>query len=112
MGESGEFRLALPDGIDRVKLEAAQEKCKRFMPNGGEPPKVDPERLEQMRQYAKCMRENGVPKFPDPQEDGGMRINGGEVDPEGPAFKAAEEKCRSVRPDGPGGGTRTERRNA
>ncbi|MDQ7908988.1 hypothetical protein RB614_31135 [Phytohabitans sp. ZYX-F-186] len=109
VGEGGEFRLALPEGVDKAKVDAAQAKCKKYMPNGGEPQKVDPERLEQMRKYAKCMRENGVPKFPDPQEGGaGFQINGDEVgDPNSAAFRAAEEKCRSVLPDGPGGGPKT-----
>jgi hypothetical protein len=104
VGENGEFRMQLPQGYDKSKVEAAQEVCKKHMPNGGEPPKMDPERLEQMRKYAQCMRANGVPKFPDPT-DGGFQIDGNEVgDPQSPAFKAAEEKCRSVRPDAPDGG--------
>jgi hypothetical protein len=104
VGDNGEFRLSLPNGGDKAKVDAAQAKCKKLMPNGGEPPKADPERLEQLRKYSKCMRENGVPKFPDPT-DSGLQINGNEVgDPESPAFKAAEEKCRSIMPEPPGGG--------
>jgi hypothetical protein len=104
MDENGQSRLRLPDGYDKSKIDAAQEVCKKYLPNGGEPPKADPARLEQLRKYSKCMRENGVPKFPDPS-DGGLQINGNEVgDPESPAFKAAEEKCRSILPEPPGGG--------
>ncbi|GAA4436201.1 hypothetical protein GCM10023170_003840 [Phytohabitans houttuyneae] len=113
VGDRGEFRLSLPEGVDKAKVDAAQEKCKKLMPNGGEPMKVDAERLEQMRKYAKCMRENGVPKFPDPTEEGGFAINGDEVgDPLGPTFKAAEEKCRSVMPGPDGGRSFTEKKGA
>jgi hypothetical protein len=107
VGEHGEFRLSLPggEGFDKEKVDAAQEKCKKLMPNGGEPPKADPEQIDRMREYAKCMRENGVPKFPDPNAEGGFQIDGNEVgDPQSPAFKAAEEKCRSLMPAPPGGG--------
>jgi hypothetical protein len=34
------------------------------------PEPVTPERLARMREYAKCMRDNGVPGWPDPRPDG------------------------------------------
>jgi hypothetical protein len=105
VGDNGEFRMQLPEGYPKEKIDTAQEKCKKLLPNGGEPPKADPEQLEKMRQYAKCMRENGVPKFPDPK-DGGLQIDGNVVgDPNSPAFKAADEKCRSLMPGPAGGGS-------
>lgn len=105
VGDNGEFRMSMPEGYDKAKVDEAQKVCKQYLPNGGEPPKVDPEALEKMREYAKCMRENGVPKFPDPK-DGGFQLDGSVVgDPQSPAFKAAEEKCRSHMPGPPGGGS-------
>lgn len=115
VGEGGEFRLALPEGVDKAKVDAAQEKCKRYMPNGGEPPKVDAARLEQMRKYAKCMRENGVPNFPDPSENGGFQLDMNELGldgPDDPKLKAAEDKCRSIMPGPEGGQSRTEKKDA
>src|SRR5690348_13337063 len=53
-------------GVSTDKLDAADRKCKQYMPNGGQPQKIDPEKLALARQYSQCMRENGVPKFPDP----------------------------------------------
>jgi hypothetical protein len=109
VGDNGEFRLQLPgDGLDKAKIDAAQEKCKKLLPNGGEPQKMDPARLEELRKYSQCMRENGVPKFPDPT-DQGLQINGNEVDADSPTFKAAEEKCKNLMPDPPKGGGKKER---
>jgi hypothetical protein len=54
--------------------------------------------------YARCMRANGVPNFPDPSADGGFTFNpAAGVDPSSPAFKAAQAKCEKVMPR-PGGG--------
>jgi hypothetical protein len=91
-------------GVDKAKFDAAHQKCKHYLPNGGEPQKPDPQALEQMRQYAKCMRENGVPKFPDPDANGGIALTPDKLgmDPLGPQMKAAEKACEKYRG---GGGT-------
>ena len=98
-GQRG-LRIAVPPGQDKTKVDAAMEACKKFMPNGGEPPKLDAAALEQARQMAKCMRANGVPNFPDPSADGGIRIDGRKLGtgPGDPQFDAAEEKCARFRP--------------
>jgi len=98
---------------DKEKVEAAQRECQQYLPNGGEPPKMDAADVEKMRQFAKCMRENGIPDFPDPQPDGGMRIEFGQgtgIDPNSQTFKDAQAKCEQYMPAprGPGskdGGT-------
>jgi hypothetical protein len=93
---------------DREKFEAAQKACKQYLPNGGEPPKMDPEQVEQARQFAKCMRENGVPDFPDPQADGSVRIEAGPgtgIQPDSQAFKDAQAKCEQYMPRRQAGGS-------
>jgi hypothetical protein len=94
-------RIKIPQGQDKAKVDAALEACKKFMPNGGEPPKLDAAAIERARQMAKCMRENGVPDFPDPSADGGIRFDArkGGVGPGDPAFEAAEKKCARFMPD-------------
>jgi hypothetical protein len=54
--------------------------------------------------YAKCMRANGVPNFPDPKPGGGFlfQARAGLVD--SPLFKAAQAKCHKLLPEGPGSG--------
>ncbi|MGX7676289.1 hypothetical protein [Plantactinospora sp. DSM 117369] len=102
--EGGAIRMRAPEGTDRAKMDAAQQKCQKYLPNGGEPPKLDPQAQQRIREYAQCMRENGVPKFPDPQPDGGIRIEGGpDLDPQSETFKSAERACAGHRPKPPGG---------
>ena len=60
--------------------------------------------------FAKCMRSNGVPNFPDPTfQTGpggglGVRIGGPGIDPSSPAFKSAQQACGSIIGKGPGPG--------
>ncbi|HTF12747.1 MAG TPA: hypothetical protein VK659_31700 [Asanoa sp.] len=76
-------------------VEAAQEACKDFAPSGGPGGKPDPEALERMLAHAKCMRDNGVEAFPDPDPDsGGIRINEGIAND--PDFAAAQKKCDAL----------------
>ncbi|GIH09856.1 hypothetical protein Rhe02_79230 [Rhizocola hellebori] len=98
---------------DMSKFEEAHKACQQFMPSGGEMGKPDPEMEAKMREFAKCMRENGVENFPDPSTEGGGIIIGGPnsengIDPSDPTFKAAQEKCAALMPkmqmrkEGPG----------
>jgi hypothetical protein len=106
--ENGEMDLSLPAGIDPKTVEPAQQKCKQYLPNGGEREQMNPEDLKKVQVYAKCMRENGMPKFPDPDSAGGLSGEG--IDPTSSEMKAAHEKCRQHMPGGggmimgPGGG--------
>jgi hypothetical protein len=97
----GEVRSVLPEGVDKTKVKEAQQKCKQYLPNGGAPPKTDPKRLAQLRKFAKCMREHGVPNFPDPDASGGGLMVDGDrpgLDPESPTFQAAEKACAQYAP--------------
>jgi hypothetical protein len=103
-GQRG-IRISVPQGQDRAKVDAAMAACKKFLPNGGEPPKMDAAAIEQARQMSRCMRENGVPNFPDPGPNGEMRIDGNKLGtgPGEPAFDAAEKACARFRPSPPAG---------
>jgi hypothetical protein len=54
--------------------------------------------------FAKCMRSNGVSKFPDPGASGKITIdgvvNGSSLDPSAPAFKQAISACKHLEPAG------------
>ncbi len=52
--------------------------------------------------YSQCMRENGVPSFPDPV-DGRLQVQfrkGSDMDPDSEAFKKAQEACKALQPAG------------
>jgi len=103
IGKDGGMSLDLPEGVDPQAVDAAQRKCKQYLPNGGEPGKADPQVVAKLREYSRCMRENGVPRFPDPT-DAGLQIENDKlgIDPNSPVFKEAEQKCASLRPSGKG----------
>ena len=51
--------------------------------------------------YARCMRAHGIEDFPDPDAHGNLGLNGGpgsDLDPNNPAFKAADAACKSLLP--------------
>jgi hypothetical protein len=95
----------VPEGTDPKAVEAAQQKCKQYLPDGGQPPNVSAEDIERSRRFAQCMRDNGVPDFPDPQADGGgQQLQG--VDTSLDSFRSAQQKCDTLlpRPTGPAAG--------
>ena len=105
VGTGGGINISIPRGSSRSKVDKAAASCKQYLPNGGEPPKLDPAMTEQLRKFAQCMRANGVPKFPDPKPGGGIMVDGSTgIDPDSPTFKAAEQKCAALRPKPPAGG--------
>ena len=62
--------------------------------------------------FSDCMRSHGVPNFPDPGAGGGIQINAGSgIDPQSPAFQAAQNACMKLMPGGgPAGGHGSESR--
>jgi hypothetical protein len=106
--EDGGFGIMIPQGTSKEAADAAIEACKEFMPNGGEPPHLNAEELAAMREFAKCMRENGIENFPDPSADGGIAIEANPddpdgIDPESQEFKNAEDACKDLMPEPPDG---------
>ncbi|WP_242910209.1 hypothetical protein [Actinomadura terrae] len=82
-------------------MDEAQRACRSLMPNGGKPPKPKPEEIAKQRAFSKCMRDNGVPRFPDPAPDGGILLKAGKgtgLDPQSQTFKNAEKACRKYAP--------------
>ena len=87
---------------DKQKMHRAMEKCRKYLPNGGEQEKPSAEDLEKLREYAKCMRANGIPSFPDPDPETG-NFNGEAMREAGVSkddIPEADEKCRDKLPRG------------
>jgi hypothetical protein len=97
--DGGGMSIDAPEGAEPAKVDAAMQKCKPYMPNGGEPKKLDPERLEQLRKMSQCMRDRGVKNFPDPTENG-LQADGNQpgMDPSDPTFQAAMKECEKFAP--------------
>jgi hypothetical protein len=103
--ENGRIKVQIGGGPgDEETIEAAQEACREYAPMGGPDGKPDPQMQETMRKMAQCMREHGVEDFPDPQADGGVRIDGNIGDD--PDFPQAQKVCEDQFLPG-AGGTRT-----
>jgi hypothetical protein len=55
----------------------------------------------QMLKFSACMRANGVPNFPDPSSGGGIQVGPGSgLNPQSPAFQAAQKTCGKLLPGG------------
>src|SRR4051812_44067477 len=112
-GPNGQLRLAAGPGTgidpESATFKAALQACKSLEPT---PPEADRKKMyDALLKFAQCMRQHGVAKFPDPNPDGGLRINsskGDSLDPNGAAFKKAQAACQHFMPGGgkgPGGVT-------
>lgn len=115
-GPDGQIMITRDMGIDRndPRFQAAMEACQDLRPaglGGGGGAMVGPGGMagtggfadeEQALAFARCMRENGVPDFPDPNPgSGGVRIvagegSGGGLNPNDPRFQAAIQTCRAA----------------
>jgi hypothetical protein len=86
------------------QFQAAQQACKSLEPPGLQSGSAQSNQQQsQALKFASCMREHGVPNFPDPQNNGAF-VAGGEIDPNSPQFQAAMTACRKLLPGGVTGG--------
>ncbi|MFI1828575.1 hypothetical protein ACH41E_19325 [Streptomyces sp. NPDC020412] len=103
MEDPQDGRLTLKgEGVPKEKMDKAQKACAEHLPQGDDRGQIDPKVVENMRKYARCMRENGVEDFPDPAPGGGIKV--GPEQAQNPNFKKAEEKCKNAMPKPPEGG--------
>ncbi|MGN9787200.1 hypothetical protein ACTMTF_37660 [Nonomuraea sp. ZG12] len=82
-------RMTMGPGSEGA-MDKAREACKEWQPSGGDGA-GNPQNGERMRTLAKCMRDNGVEEFPDP-EGNTMRMTKKVADD--PDFPAAQKKCQ------------------
>jgi hypothetical protein len=77
-------------------FKTALEDCKDLL-QGGVRGTTEPVDLQKYLAFAKCMRENGLPDFPDPKpgsEEG--LFGGGAVDRNSPTFQKASKTCNPL----------------
>jgi hypothetical protein len=103
---SGGIQLQAGRGSDldprSAKFQAAQKACKKYAPDGGNPPSAAQQAQAMARAlaFSECMRTHGVPNFPDPQKgaNGGIFIGGqgNGFNPSSPQFQSAQSACQSI----------------
>lgn len=85
------------------EFDDAMEGCEDLLPEGGIRGETDQDNLEQLQAFAECMRENGMPDFPDPQPgENGVFGSDTTIDRTSPAFQAASEACQDTLTGGGG----------
>lgn len=100
-----EFPDPTPDGDLRIQItpesegrfRAAGEACKDLAPEGFRDEGVTPEELGALIKLSQCVRENGVPEFPDPDSDGRYDLRGVSSGPDDPRIEAAMDACSELR---------------
>ncbi|HEV2779613.1 MAG TPA: hypothetical protein VGX25_09450 [Actinophytocola sp.] len=88
---------------DRVSV--ALQECRESLPTGGDVDKPAQEDIEARQRYAACIREHGVPAYPDPDPQSGEQRMSDELSRQlknDPKLPAAEQACQSVLPSGKG----------
>jgi hypothetical protein len=95
-----EGKATPPPNVDETELDAARQACQKYAGGAAAAgPSLDPAVMEKLLQYSKCMRENGLPDFPDMPTDGsGISLSKLGIDPKSPTFQAAQGKCKDKLP--------------
>ena len=74
-------------------LARAKEGCSVYLPPSGPPPQPSAAQKAQAVTFARCMRANGVPNFPDPIFNGGAAQKALAINPNSPAVRHAVQAC-------------------
>ena len=78
----------------QAQVQAAQQACRQYIAKANPQTNASPAGQAQFNQefvkFAKCMRANGVPNFPDRIQDAE-----GTIDPSSPAVQSALQACQS-----------------
>ncbi len=89
--------------VNGPAFQSAMQACRSYLPNGGHPTAAQTAKAKaQALAMSRCMRSHGVPNFPDPQFKSGpgggvgIMLNGAGVNPNSPAFQAAQKACGTI----------------
>ena len=93
-GEGIRFQIT-PDSAPRFHKAAAA--CQHLAPEGLRDEDITPEQLDALLKLAQCVRESGMPSFPDPDANGRFDLSGVNAGPDDPQLKAAMDACSDLR---------------
>jgi len=93
---SGRIDSSPPAGVlvDEAKLAKAQQDCSSKYMNPAQAPAMSAEDIQTLKGYSKCMRDNGLPKFPDPDANGNIDLGKAKIHDNTPEWKKASEACQ------------------
>ena len=98
-GNVGPWKTLL-NYLESPAFKSAQQDCAKLQPNGGHPQPLSATQREAALRFSQCMRSHGISAFPDPSFSGArvqMEGNRGSgVDPQSPAFQAAQKACGKI----------------
>jgi hypothetical protein len=87
------IQLKFGPGTSQETVQAAMEACREYNPQENGSGKADPQREAAVREFAQCMRDNGVEAFPDPEPgSAGITITGEAG--QDPDFQTAQQACQ------------------
>jgi hypothetical protein len=79
---------------NKAEVDKAMEACRQYSPGADRTGPPDPKQQERAREFAACMRKNGVEKFPDPDPNQpGIRIDKNTVGDD-PDLETAQQACQ------------------
>jgi hypothetical protein len=99
----GGFQIRGGPGLDpnSSTFQAADRACRSLLPNGGVAKQLTPAQQQAFLNWAQCIREHGVPTFPDPSfTGGGVRIAVQGRPGSQAALQAAQRACKPKLPAG------------
>ncbi|WP_285498368.1 hypothetical protein [Actinomadura sp. NBRC 104425] len=77
-------------------MQKAMEACRQYSPQQNSQGGSDPQMEQRQREFAECMRKNGVEKFPDPKPgQRGIIVNKNEIGDD-PDLETAQQKCQDI----------------
>jgi len=97
----GGFKFLIKPGSGQ-RFEAATAACRDLAPEGMRGEGVTPEQLDALIKLAQCVRENGVPEFPDPLPGGNFDLGSKNIGPGDARLEAAMAACRDESGTGSG----------
>lgn len=59
-----------------------------------EDPPVTAEDIDKLEKFSQCVRQNGIPEWPDPKSDGHFALGGTSIDLKSDAFQTAKKACQ------------------
>lgn len=87
--------------VSAPAFQSAMQSCRHYLPNGGHPGPLSASQRAAMLRFSQCMRSHGLTNFPDPTfgANGGVGLDlehARGLDPNSPAFRAAQNACGSA----------------